>query len=302
MRSRAGADSPADQEKSHHGNSSELEQSSGHTAGLYENVLPDKGTRKAEGKASTNAKERVYAQPEALRFKDMSKDSDEPAVYGNAQAILNSLVVDKSRVNIGETIDDGQFGSVSLGTLTTDDGKHQAVAIKFPKINVESLSSDERGAFIKEMATLAQLSDSTYVLKEIAVVINPLLIVMELSNQGSLKKYIDSNDYNDTHTIPYPTLLSFAHQAAQGLKYLSDHNIIHRDVAARNILLHVVSRHKFTCKVSDFGLSRVVEKIIYKQKQVILLPPASEQRGLELREDATLVLHVSVFLFCFWWC
>ena len=45
------------------------------------------------------------------------------------------------------------------------------------------------------------------------------------------------------------TLLKFCHQVAEGLSYLAGKSFVHRDIAARNILLD----KKLNCKVRLYG-------------------------------------------------
>jgi len=51
------------------------------------------------------------------------------------------------------------------------------------------------------------------------------------------------------------------YQVSDGMDYLHEKKIIHRDLALRNILI----MSKTVCKISDFGLSRVVEENAYYQ-------------------------------------
>uniref|UniRef100_A0A3Q1GQ01 receptor protein-tyrosine kinase n=1 Tax=Acanthochromis polyacanthus TaxID=80966 RepID=A0A3Q1GQ01_9TELE len=55
-----------------------------------------------------------------------------------------------------------------------------------------------------------------------------------------------------TDSLSVSDLMRFSHQVAQGLDFLSTRNCIHRDVAARNVLL--TDRH--VAKICDFGLAR----------------------------------------------
>ena len=75
----------------------------------------------------------------------------------------------------------------------------------------------------------------------------PLMLVMELVNGGSLDMYLQKNAVRVTDQAR----LTLCLDAASGLEYLHSMGCIHRDVAVRNCL--VDNGH---AKISDFGLSR----------------------------------------------
>jgi len=66
-------------------------------------------------------------------------------------------------------------------------------------------------------------------------------------------------------------LTKYAYGVAKGMEFLGSKGIIHRDIAARNILLD----HNRVCKISDFGLSRNLADTgseMYEQKTKGALP------------------------------
>ncbi|XP_015679762.1 ephrin type-A receptor 6 [Protobothrops mucrosquamatus] len=79
----------------------------------------------------------------------------------------------------------------------------------------------------------------------------PLMIVVEYMENGSLDSFLRKHDGHFTVI----QLVGMLRGIASGMKYLSDMGYVHRDLAARNILVN----SNLMCKVSDFGLSRVLE-------------------------------------------
>ena len=90
-------------------------------------------------------------------------------------------------------------------------------------------------------------------------------IVMEYMENGDLSQYLQQSDISSieephpSNTITTRTLLFFALQIANGMKYLASMNFIHRDLATRNCLMGSGN----TVKVADFGLSRSLYSSCY---------------------------------------
>ncbi|KAF6129895.1 EPH receptor A5 [Phyllostomus discolor] len=79
----------------------------------------------------------------------------------------------------------------------------------------------------------------------------PVMIVTEYMENGSLDTFLKKNDGQFTVI----QIVGMLRGIAAGMKHLSDMGYVHRDLAARNILIN----SNLVCKVSDFGLSRVLE-------------------------------------------
>ncbi|GMS98319.1 hypothetical protein PENTCL1PPCAC_20494, partial [Pristionchus entomophagus] len=91
----------------------------------------------------------------------------------------------------------------------------------------------------------------------------PILLICEYAANGDLhaflrqkrKHMLEHPDDKDTGIIiTVKKQLMFAIQIAYGLEYITSRGFIHRDIAARNILVDRLE----SCKIGDFGLSREI--------------------------------------------
>ena len=88
---------------------------------------------------------------------------------------------------------------------------------------------------------------------------NEKYMIMEFMGGGNLLLYIQKNEKN----LAELDFLNMAKQIAAGMAYLEEKQIIHRDLALRNILCKI-EMTGVTCKVADFGLSRTTQDGTYK--------------------------------------
>ncbi|CAJ0605019.1 unnamed protein product [Cylicocyclus nassatus] len=88
--------------------------------------------------------------------------------------------------------------------------------------------------------------------------------MIKLNAQGINYDDPEGDNYNIDMIVTLKQLLMFAVQISYGLEYLSTRGFIHRDIAARNILVN----GKNSCKIGDFGLCRNLysDSSLYKSK------------------------------------
>ena len=80
-------------------------------------------------------------------------------------------------------------------------------------------------------------------------------ILIEFCNKGSLEDYLKSrgNRISDEQRI------DFSLQIAKGMEYIHSKDILHFDLAARNVLMSESTDEILTLKIADFGLSEQLE-------------------------------------------
>eukprot|EP00045_Choanoeca_perplexa_P012646 m.138953 g.138953 ORF g.138953 m.138953 type:complete len:1035 (-) comp16083_c2_seq9:115-3219(-) len=139
--------------------------------------------------------------------------------------------------------------------------------------SVNKPSEDGAAPFQAELDCLLQLQH-THIVQTLGIVHTKhqdVGLLFELCAGGSIASLLQHNDTAVTHAHK----LRWAIQAANALSYVHDQGWIHRDVAARNLLL---SQDLTTCKLADFGMARQ-------------LPPG--QSKLKLAGDVIIVRYSS---------
>ncbi|XP_025101069.1 fibroblast growth factor receptor 4-like isoform X1 [Pomacea canaliculata] len=180
----------------------------------------------------------------------------------------------RERIRFLDCLGEGTFGKVvrseALNIIGT--GRWEVVAVKMCK---ETATDTEKADFLNELLLLRKIPKHLNIVTYYGCCTrsDPVLMVMEYAPNGDLLTYLrgrrpkksepetgeatENGDNEKTTTITPPTLTSkelfaFSLQIARGMKHLSDNNIVHRDVAARNVLL----TDRGVCKITDFGLAR----------------------------------------------
>lgn len=223
----------------------------------------------SEGKTSS-----WEANTATLLSEDYAEIVDDDADYSTPAVRDYELV--RNQIELTGIIGEGQFGDVHKGTcrvtsanhpslrrqlsIQKQQGKSQSgeyvlpVAVKTCKMDAD-LDTAEK--FLEEAYIMQQFSHPHIIGLVGVCSSSPIWIVMELATLGEMRAYLQQN----AHRLETCQLVLYIYQLSTALSYLESKKFVHRDIAARNVLVSTP-----TCvKLADFGLSKMVEdKSYYK--------------------------------------
>lgn len=152
----------------------------------------------------------------------------------------------KYEIHKSNKLGEGTYSSVCLGR-NIQNGEY--VAIK--KIVKTNLSSHGLQMLISEIAISKEITKFSHpnivTCYDVIDDIDVIYIVMEYCKNGDFSTFLKKKP------MRYDYIKYYFNQIVDGLKYLHEHNIIHRDIKPKNIL---VSDDKKTIKICDFGFAR----------------------------------------------
>ncbi|TSL61272.1 Receptor tyrosine-protein kinase erbB-3 [Bagarius yarrelli] len=193
-----------------------------------------------------------------LRRYLQSGESIEPLDPGEKGTKVHARILKSSELRKSKLLGSGVFGTVHKGFwIPEGDSVKIPVAIK----TIQDRSGHHAFTEITDhMLSMGSL-DHPYIVRLLGICPGQSLqLVTQLTNHGSLLQYLRQNANN----LDPQRLLNWCVQIAKGMYYLEEHGMVHRNLAARNVLL----KSDYIVQVSDFGVADLLypddKKYVYK--------------------------------------
>jgi serine/threonine protein kinase len=152
-----------------------------------------------------------------------------------------------SDLKIGE----GEF-SETFQAYRYDKGAPIKIAAKRLKA-VKDKNDQTTAQLLSEISALTELGNHENVIEYLGFFTstNEMFMIFEFAERGDLKHYLDNQRKGKKDILLNKLRISY--EIANGMEYVSSLDIVHKDLAARNILLD----SNYRSKISDFGCCKM---------------------------------------------
>uniref|UniRef100_A0AAZ3RAD8 Receptor protein-tyrosine kinase n=1 Tax=Oncorhynchus tshawytscha TaxID=74940 RepID=A0AAZ3RAD8_ONCTS len=181
----------------------------------------------------------------AMRRYLESGESFEPLGPGEKGAKVHARILRAPELKKVKVLGSGVFGTVHKGLwIPEGDSVKIPVAIKTIQDRTGRQTFTEITDHMLSMGSL----DHPYIVRLLGVCPGASLqLVTQLSSQGSLLEHI--RQHKDS--LDPQRLLNWCVQIAKGMYYLEEHCMVHRNLAARNVML----KSDYFVQISDYGVA-----------------------------------------------
>ena len=198
----------------------------------------------------------------------------------NSEMILNEQAthlsysgkyeMDRSKFEVGRKLGGGAFGSVHQGVTEDFINPQKKTKVAIKSVN-NPLDPSQIHALMCEIKVLDKLEMRLDLVNMVGacttkVRSGELWLLLEFCPHGDLKNFLLKNrdiilqdiDNQAPHKILNTRLfVKWSRSISKGMEYLSSKNIMHGDLAARNILIGNFNHdEQYLAKICDFGLSK----------------------------------------------
>jgi hypothetical protein len=136
------------------------------------------------------------------------------------------------------------------GEIEPHNSSNTSGGLNNPHISVANSTHEN---ILAEVCVLSQLGKHDFVIEYLGVHVysETMYMIFEYAEKGDLKRLLDTCRKNTRSEITINLLwkMKFAYEISSGMEYIASLGIVHKDIAARNILL----QKDYTCKIADFG-------------------------------------------------
>ncbi|PAA69460.1 hypothetical protein BOX15_Mlig020919g2 [Macrostomum lignano] len=187
---------------------------------------------------------------------DQSADDDlEPLKPPDGSTLPNRgslITISEKELVRGREVGSGAFGTVYKGEWISE-AEHRKISVAI-KILTDSGDTGMSSELLEESKIMASV-DHPHCVRLVGICMTqPLQLITQFMPMGNLRDYLRAR--KDTSQIGSSHLLRYAAQIASGMAYLERCQIIHRDLACRNVLVASAKN----VKITDFGLAKLLDE------------------------------------------